>query len=82
MFVVFEVRTDWGTQRRCDERCVNGTRLACSCVCQGINHGVGYNQALENTRECYEWLVELVHERRCGTSGEVDPPGIQPLLWG
>ena len=40
-----------GTSRRCDSRCYNATNKRCECVCGGMNHGVGTEKAVENTRE-------------------------------
>jgi len=40
-----------GRVRRCDARCYNGESSRCTCVCGGINHGVGIQRALENSRE-------------------------------
>lgn len=36
---------------RCDAKCHNAQGAICTCVCGSINHGVGNNQAIENTRE-------------------------------
>lgn len=38
---------------RCDGRCWGATSppSACTCICGGINHGVGRQQAVENTAE-------------------------------
>ena len=40
---------------RCDSRCYNAEEPKCECICGGRNHGAGFQQAVENTRE---WLLE------------------------
>lgn len=39
--------------RRCDSSCYNAKTppKGCRCICQGRNHGVGLDRAVENTRE-------------------------------
>ncbi len=40
-----------GLQGRCDEKCYNATSTRCVCICGGVNHGVGLDKAIENTRD-------------------------------
>ena len=40
-----------GTTGRCDARCYDATGPECNCCCDGMNHGVGRNNAVENTRK-------------------------------
>ena len=49
---------------QCDARCYNAKRARCACVCLGENHGVGYEQAVDNTREHHEEWVK--HARANG----------------
>jgi hypothetical protein len=35
---------------QCDARCYNAKGKRCTCCCGGLNHGVGLDKALENTR--------------------------------
>lgn len=42
---------DGPATRRCDAKCYNAKGSQCKCVCAGINHGVGPNQAIDKTRE-------------------------------
>ena len=44
--------------RRCDERCYGATGGTCDCVCGGANHGKGLAQALQNTAQVAEELLE------------------------
>lgn len=67
--------------QQCDAGCHEGRAVRCRCPCRGINHGVGFNQAVENTGECIEWLRELLHERRCGERTEMVRMNAQPLLY-
>lgn len=34
---------------QCDARCYDATRPDCTCVCRGVNHGVGWERAAEQT---------------------------------
>lgn len=34
---------------RCDQRCYNAGASNCTCICRGINHGVGRFQAATNS---------------------------------
>ena len=36
--------------RRCNAKCYNARGQECSCLCGGVNHGVGEHQAFENCR--------------------------------
>lgn len=42
-----------GKIRKCDDRCYNAVTppSRCCCMCNGINHGKGLVQAMENTNK-------------------------------
>jgi hypothetical protein len=43
---------------RCDAKCYAATTGSCDCICGGLNHGAGVEQATENTRErADEWIA-------------------------
>lgn len=50
--------TDAAPARRCDARCHNALLPKCTCICQGINHGVGIDQAIANTQEHAQLLSD------------------------
>ncbi len=50
-----------GITGRCDAKCHYAVHPECDCVCGGRNHGVGLEQARENTREMAEELMEAGH---------------------
>lgn len=81
MLAVLEVTRPGCHPRRCDAGCYYGEAIRCRCPCEGVNHGVGFNGAVENTGECLEWLRELLHERRCGEVAEISRLTDQPLLF-
>lgn len=71
-----------GCVGRCDAKCYNATCEDCTCVCGGVNHGVGVNQAIENTKElAEEWLKEygIVHPY---DKVEVLPKPVQMEMFG
>jgi len=43
---------------KCDSNCYNATGPICDCICGGKNHGVGLEQAKENTRLYAEEMIE------------------------
>lgn len=47
-----------GRRRRCDARCYRGRVGRCRCVCGGKNHGVGFERAMENTRQMAEVSIK------------------------
>lgn len=51
---------------RCDGKCHNAKHENCVCVCDGVNHGVGRSQAIENTRQMTDRLCEKFHEVEFG----------------
>lgn len=50
MTTILECNTEDGV-RRCDARCHDAKGEDCSCICEGVNHGVGLEQARTNLRE-------------------------------
>ena len=47
-----------GCTGRCDAKCYAATTGSCDCICGGLNHGAGVEQATENTRErADEWIA-------------------------
>lgn len=47
-----------GCTGKCDANCYNATGSVCDCVCGGMNHGVGLEQAQANTRQYAELWIE------------------------
>ena len=59
MTALIAVYTGDGCVGRCDAKCYNAWGAECHCVCQGGNHGVGRQEAIDNTRELGEcWLEQ------------------------
>jgi hypothetical protein len=66
MTALITAYTGDGCVGRCDAKCYLAWGPACHCVCQGVNHGVGRQEAIENTRELgRSWL------ERAGAVGQV-----------
>ena len=42
------------TKGRCDATCYHAKAIKCKCICGGINHGKGRNQAIDNTRAFFD----------------------------
>ena len=48
---------------RCDINCFGGDDSRCECVCGGLNHGVGIEQAVEQTRRMADEWIEAHREQ-------------------
>jgi len=49
--VLISFKTSHGHGGRCDEKCHSAKEPKCVCICGGKNHGVGLNQAIQNTEK-------------------------------
>ena len=47
-----------GEQGRCDAKCYDAWGPECHCICQGANHGIGRQAAIDNTRELAQSWIE------------------------
>ena len=61
---------------RCDAKCYNATSPHCDCVCGGMNHGVGREQAQDNTRELAGELLEDVKAKGGWIAPELAHPDL------
>jgi len=67
---------------RCDANCYNAKGGHCDCLCGGANHGVGVNQAVQNTRDLANTIlqrtdakaIEIVMYRPVDVQLELLPP--------
>ena len=55
----------------CDHDCYNSVSPNCNCICNGSNHGIGYEKALKNTLSIFSALFQYdnnyklsLHSRR------------------
>jgi hypothetical protein len=49
--VLIEIKNGNKVMGRCDARCYNAKHANCNCICKGKNHGKGYEQGVENTKQ-------------------------------
>ena len=68
---LMEVKLDGKSARRCDARCYMAKGEDCHCVCGGVNHGVGYEAALKNTRERGEEMANTYEKENPGHSVDI-----------
>lgn len=67
---------------RCDANCHNATKPICTCVCGGMNHGVGIKKAMANTREYAEEMIKEYSEANGpGLSFKVAPEAAQLTIF-
>jgi hypothetical protein len=57
MSTVLAVYNTKGCLGRCDARCHEARGTVCRCVCGGANHGVGVEQAAENSAQMGEEIA-------------------------
>ncbi len=50
--------------RKCDSRCYDAKNSLCTCICGGINHGVGLSKAVNNTEEIPQKMLDILQVRR------------------
>jgi hypothetical protein len=60
-------RIGQGPTQRCDARCYSAKHGNCRCICNGSNHGVGIQKALDNVREAFSRIVFCIHGKILGT---------------
>ena len=63
---------------RCDAKCYNATYPECDCICGGANHGVGIQQAIDNTRELAENWIEAYKQTHPDVE-EFTIPALEPV---
>lgn len=60
MSTLIEVRkSDGRIVGRCDAKCYQATEPKCTCICGGMNHGVGYKQAIQNNTDKWQKVIDL-----------------------
>jgi hypothetical protein len=71
-----------GCVGRCDAKCYNAWGPECHCICQGVNHGAGRQEAIENTRELGEsWLEQAAADGQDISHAELTVDAMhEPLL--
>jgi len=58
MATLIIVSTAGGHKQRCGANCYNATTPQCDCICGGLNHGVGLQQAQTNTQHHVRRIIE------------------------
>lgn len=62
MTVLIKQKSNGRRTRVCSARCYNAKGPNCVCICGGANHGVGLEQATENTEKMAEELAKKAQE--------------------
>ena len=63
MATVLALYTSAGCVGRCDAHCHNAGGDVCRCICGGVNHGVGAEQAAENAAQMGIALAQVNQDR-------------------
>lgn len=68
MATLIAVYTADGCVGRCDAKCYSASEPGCDCICGGLNHAAGKEQAITNTHDrAEEWLQRYAQERGLDT---------------
>jgi len=67
--------------RRCNAKCYDAKGRDCNCYCNGVNHGVGAQQARENMRKLGLTWGAAARRVRCHRSRKRTAPLEQGLLF-
>lgn len=60
MATLLKVETGDGHRRLCSAKCYTAHGERCTCICGGMNHGVGAQQAAQNTQALpQEWVAQI-----------------------
>ena len=60
MATLLKVETREGHRRLCSSKCYGAHGDKCTCICGGMNHGVGPQQAAQNTQALpQEWVAQV-----------------------
>lgn len=62
MTTVLSVHNSDGCVGWCDANCHDAKNPKCTCICGGVNHGVGLSKAVENIRAVYDTIIETLEE--------------------
>lgn len=69
-----------GCTARCDANCYNATGPHCQCICGGMNHGKGHNQAVQNTADHAQAMMEQWQAQHPETTRFIKPHAQQLQL--
>ncbi|MFV2172285.1 hypothetical protein ACFHW2_12125 [Actinomadura sp. LOL_016] len=82
MTAVLTVRVGGAVAGSCGRSCYDAEHDDCHCICEGMNHGAGLEQAVANTREhAAAWLARARADGQDITSHELGLPVAQPPLF-
>ncbi len=70
MVTLISVHNSSGCIGRCDEKCYDAKEEKCDCVCGGVNHGKGKEQAIDNTQKYSEDMMKQWKKQRVEELGE------------
>ncbi len=71
MSTLIRVGNSEGEVGRCDARCYDAKEPQCDCVCGGLNHGAGEQQAAAQTSALARSWIESYAERKGIDAGEL-----------
>lgn len=60
-----------GCVGRCDAKCYEAEGGNCDCICGGVSHGKGLEQATDNTRELAQAQINAIEARGGYISPEI-----------
>ena len=64
---------------KCDAKCYDAKEPHCDCICGGRNHGVGYNKAVDNTREYADEMMKQYEKDHPGAECQLNHMEVSQL---
>lgn len=63
---------------RCDEKCYDAKEPKCDCVCGGMNHGRGQEEAIENTQNHSKNIMKTWQKKHIEKTAKTE---LRALRW-
>lgn len=77
MVTLISVYNNTGCIGRCDEKCYDAKEEKCDCVCGGMNHGKGKEQAIDNAEKHANDMLENFRKQKVEDLAERELRGLR-----
>jgi len=77
MATLISVYNNTGCIGRCDEKCYDAKEEKCDCICGGVNHGKGKEQAIENAEKYADAMLDKFRKQKVEQLAERELRGLR-----
>jgi hypothetical protein len=77
MATLISVYNNTGCIGRCDEKCYDAKEEKCDCICGGVNHGKGKEQAIENAERYADDMLDKFRKQKVEQLAERELRGLR-----